>query len=361
MSSISVYGYDPSMLAAIGEYEESIDEAILAPGDVGFSLRNMPTYSETSETKEIPENKERLTTCPFLDLPFEIRHEILSYIMPRTFYLHPGTDAWYRAAAPIWATCRSVYDECMRMLYGNCTFNIVITYGSTTFSQRYVSDRQGYRGRTLIPGRRFDFPESISEANRVLVRKVRLSIIRPDGYGGIVQHDCSSPYAIALGLCTRVHRVCEILRMSSEIQTLYIDYYDSPGDNERQDLDMMRFILQNLYELKNLRTVKIWVNNPDPAKTVYISQTELGLARGCKEKSLLDLPSHVRMEIYRHLFPCSDDAKRYGLETLIRHYVNTAIMRTCRVIYNETTDFIKGSPAIDLPALTWDLDGQLTK
>lgn len=288
MSSISVYGYDPSMLAAIDDYhvkEDCIGEAVPSTSGVGSSLVNSPTSSSEPPKTRTPSRygEKQSSTSTFLELPTEIRHEILSYVMPRTFYLHPGTDVWYRATSPVWATCRAVYNECMRMLYGDCTFDIVITYGSTIFSQKYVSSRQSYRGRTLIPGRKLDFPNSISEANRALMRKVRLSVIRPDGYGGFIHHDCSSPHAIALGLRTRIHGLCQIMQRSPEIRELYIDYYDSPGDDQIKNLVIMRMILQILYELKNTRTVKIWTNNPNGPKVAYISQLQDGLTHSCKE------------------------------------------------------------------------------
>ena len=129
MTSISVYGYDPQMLAAVNAQSivQKVQEQSEEPLEAAISC---------------PVQKIR-TECYLLNLPYELRSQIYRYTMPATI-LTPMGIVWLRATAPIWATCRIIYRECIGMIYSDCWFDINVTYEKPTFGYQWSTPKAGF-------------------------------------------------------------------------------------------------------------------------------------------------------------------------------------------------------------------------
>ncbi len=68
---------------------------------------------------------------------------------------------------------------------------------------------------------------------------------------------------------------------------------------------------------------------------------------------ILSLPPEIRAEIYRHLLPYSTCSETNGIREVVWHSGDAAIMRTCRLIYEETYHFLYGLCEFEF---TWILD-----
>lgn len=112
MDSMSVYGYAAHTLAST---------------DSPYS--HQPQESTKAEQPRISRPK----SCPFLNLPYELRSQIYSYVLLNTTeHPHQGI-VWNRATAPIWATNQQIYRECINLMYGNPTFLIDVRYDRVEF------------------------------------------------------------------------------------------------------------------------------------------------------------------------------------------------------------------------------------
>jgi len=94
MASISVYGYDPEMLI---DHDELYNEGI----------------SSESNVVEAHKLEAQSTSCPLLELPYELRAQIYSYVLPSTTRLTKYGAVWHRATAPMWSASRQLYNECI--------------------------------------------------------------------------------------------------------------------------------------------------------------------------------------------------------------------------------------------------------
>lgn len=69
-----------------------------------------------------------------LELPFELRKEILRYLLPTTIQTTSKGVAWLRGHTSVLTVNKRLYLEGIRMIYGDCTFVIDVTWDSITFA-----------------------------------------------------------------------------------------------------------------------------------------------------------------------------------------------------------------------------------
>ena len=227
MDSIAVYGYDPGMLAA------------------SQNMQDTESFQDATQSLQVsPGNGEKFER--FLELPSEIRRQIYSYVMPSTSD-EPGSGIiWTRATAPIWSTCQLIYDECMSMLYSDCTFVIDVEYKGLSFHHRHtISTATGIRK----PKRIYPFPEKIAPRNLEILRKIYVRLQQPDSYTGFIKYDCLNTHALSLRMAAQVENLCIILQALSEIQELRIELN---GAVQSPDI-----VLGSFWELGNVKNMKI--------------------------------------------------------------------------------------------------------
>ena len=212
MTSISVYGYDTGMLVA---HDSSVKEGTF----------------ETSELEEPHKLTTGCTRCLFLELPYELRAQIYSYVLPSTSNVTNRGLVWDRGA-PIWATNRQIHSECIGPLYGNGTFLVEVGYDYIHFVHQYRLPTSN-----LIAKRIHIFPEKISPRYQILMRRFKIIVKEVDSYTGMIMYNCSNTEALYLKLRQQMQKLCDFLREFPEVRNLEILY-----DQEYRKVNMERLM-----------------------------------------------------------------------------------------------------------------------
>ena len=199
MASISVYGYDTAMLTAHASF--SNDEA-----------------RETSELEEPHKLRVGCTRCPFLELPYELRAQIYSYVLPSTSNATNRGLVWDRGA-PIWATNRQIHSECIGHLYGSGTFLIEVGYDYIQFIHQYRLPTSN-----LVAKRVHRFPDKIPARYQILMRRFQITVKEVDSYTGMIMYNCSNTEALYVKLRQQMQMLCDFLRGLPEVRNLEILY-----------------------------------------------------------------------------------------------------------------------------------------
>ena len=306
MSSISVYGYDSEILN-ISELEDFLH------------------HSEEPHKADLPQTS-RQRGCPILNLPYELRTHIYSYILPRTVDLPDRGVVWHRATAAIWATNRQVYQECLRLIYGNPTFLIDVKCDKIEFLYQWTLP-QG----SLIPKRIFNFPDPIVARNRPIMRKFHVRVHQVDGYMGMVKYNYSNPEILARSLRCQVSIFCGFLKEMYEICELRISYHG--GDSESHV--MLPLVMEPFRQIKTTRIVTV----QDPLGTNEGLRTELQdhLTDAYTRNSLMRLPLELREHVYRHALPHTLSTGTGDNKITRWCSGEISILGTCRQVNTEAT------------------------
>ena len=212
MTSISVYGYDTAMLVA---RDSSVKE----------------DSCETSVLEEPHKLSVGCTRCLFLELPYELRAQIYSYVLPSTRNVTNRGLVWDRGT-PIWATNRQIHSECIGPMYGNGTFLVEVGYDYIHFVHQYRLPTSN-----LIAKRIHRFPEKISPRYQTLMRMFHITVKEVDSYTGMIMYNCSNTEALYLKLRQQMQKLCDFLQGLPKIRNLEILY-----DQEYRKVNMERLM-----------------------------------------------------------------------------------------------------------------------
>ena len=201
--SINPYGYDPSMLAVVNAVSSQEDQRPAPP----------PSPAPSSNKASIPPEGR----CPILTLPYELRAQIMSYILPYTIFSPAKEVVWLRGHTAALSTCRVIYEECMGIFYGQAEFLIDVHFDRIVFDYQWLVanndlskanyDRKlgpEFRitesSHNLIPSRKFDFLSHFSPELRGMMRSfvVRLHVV--DGYDGMIMYNTSKEEVLMSGM-----------------------------------------------------------------------------------------------------------------------------------------------------------------
>lgn len=316
MNSISVYGYNPEMLT-VSEFE-------------GFL--HLSEEPPKAEMPQIP----RRRGCPFLKLPSELRTHIYSYVLPNTVELPDRGVVWQRATAAIWATNRQVYEECIRLIYGNPTFLVDVRYDKVEFLYQW-SLPQG----TLIPKRIFNFPDPFPARNRPLMRKFHVRVNQVDGYTGMIKYNYSNPEILARTLRCQVSILCGFLKETYEIRELRIGYHG--GDSESHA--MLPLVMEPFRQIKTTKTVTI--EDPLGANEGLRTELQEHLTDAYTRNSLMRLPLELREHVYRHAMPHTLSTGTGDNKVITWCPGKISILSTCRQVNIEATRVLYATNEFD--------------
>ena len=306
MGAISVYGYDTEMLCI--------------PELVDFYH-----HSEEPPKAEVPHSS-RKQGCPFLELPYELRTHIYSYILPSTVEYPDRGIVWLRAAAAIWVLNRQLYKECIRLIYGNPTFLIDVRYDKIEFLHQWTLPQ-----KLLFPKRVFSFPDPIVAQNRPLMRKFHVRIHQVDGYTGMVKYNYSNPEKLARGLRCQVDIFCDLLKGMYEIRELRISCHG--GDEGSHAL--MPLVMEPFWQLKTTKIVT--VQGPSRVNERFNLKLQQHLTDAYTKNSLMRLPLELRELVYCHALPYTLSTGS-GQQKVIKWCPgDISIMCTCRQVNIEAT------------------------
>lgn len=305
MDGLSVYGYDPEMLV------------------VSDSLY-------LHQTREQPKAEEPQTPrqrgSPFLNLPYELRAYIYTYVLPSTID-HPDRGVvWLRATAAIWTTNRQIYRECITLMYCNPTFLIDIRYDRVELLYQFLLYQS-----SLIPKRIFNFPDPIAARNWPLMRKFHLRVHQVDSYTGMIKYNYSNPEVLARALRCQVDILCAFLKELPEILELRISYYG--GDEESHKV--LPLAMEPFWQLRNTQAVTMQV--PGQVSEGFGTKLQEHLTDAYMRNSLMRLPLELREHVYRHALPHSLSTDTGDNKIFTWFSGDISILGTCRQINMEAT------------------------
>ncbi|KXL50769.1 hypothetical protein M433DRAFT_43195, partial [Acidomyces richmondensis BFW] len=190
-----------------------------------------------------------------LQLPLELRQEILSYLLPRTKELAennalgnharnfsavrkrmakgmvlpeapalksinrsippnltvsrngitiPSNVVWQRGNVNILTVCRQLHDECAKMIYGNNTFLLFITFNGITFRFRWLLPSG------LAPSASKSFLDMLPPKYLKLIKRVVVHIDHVDSYTGQIKFNVGGK-GLTYGLRRQVQRLVTAL------------------------------------------------------------------------------------------------------------------------------------------------------
>ncbi|MCJ1374561.1 hypothetical protein MMC20_005793 [Loxospora ochrophaea] len=316
MNAISVYGYELSMLS-------KVETPILEEERKSDRTMSPPNHDKTSDR------------CRLLQLPLELREQIYRDLLPTTTST-PKDIAWLRGNITILAANSQIYSEALPLMYSNATFVIDVAWDCITFAYQWLLPSG------LIPSERMPFP--LSPRHLPLTRRFRIRIHHVDSYTGMVKYNYSGR-GLTNGLKDQVSTLCTVLSSLPEIHTLHIHLQDdNPPTTSATSTD---HLLTPFLTLHNTRTVSLSSSPPSLASSRPIFTTlSTRLQNSYHKTSLLRLPPELRAMIFHYLLiselPWPRQSRRengmvswaYSMG-YVHPRGNTAILRTCRRIYEE--------------------------
>lgn len=306
-SYISVYGYETSMLS---RNEVSKQQEITVPQK--SELEAMSQFSRK---------------CMILELPFELRKEILRYLLPATIEIKSKGVAWLRGHTAILMANRRLYAEGVRMMYGESTFVIDVTWDSITFAYQWLL------ANGLVPKRTLAFPGKLAERNVANVRNVIVCVHHVDNYMGMIKYGFEGP-GLREGLKLQVEKLCRTLQEVYHLSRLRIHF-----QNDSHTAGVDREILKPLLSLKNVRTVEA----TGSVTSEFARKLERHLNGVYERSSFFRLPAELRERVYDLLLPYTEimvNTHPTQHKYVRWRYGHTAIMYTCSEIYTESSNLL---------------------
>lgn len=207
MESISVYGYNHDLLDLV-----ATSPKVQRQNDLFAEIRSYHKLSEGG------------IACPLLDLPFEIRVNIYSYLLPATVELAGKGVLWRRGNITILSVNKQIYDEATKIMYGNATFVIDVAWDGITFAYQWLLSTG------LVPKTRLAFPKSFAWRNLGLVRKVMIRIHQVDSYTGMMKYNYAGRNPLTAGLKDQVETLCTSLQKMAQLRQLHIHLQNNDYD-----------------------------------------------------------------------------------------------------------------------------------
>ena len=310
-SNISVYGYDPSMLLA--------NTSALTANCSVESLAESEPYDVHSKQD---------TACHILQLPVELRLKIIGLVLPYTVDTGTRGIAWIRGHSALLATCRLLYDEGIRFMYGSNPFVIDVVWDKVSFAYQWLLSNG------LIPKRTLAFPSKIAPRNVSQIRQLFVRIHHVDNYTGMVKHNFGGP-GLREGLRLQLEQLCKTtFQDMHEIRHLTIHFQN---DSHTTSVDQQ--ILKPLLKLTKTRTI----NFSGTITPNFQRLLTTHLTNAYTRNSLLRLPPEVRTLIYNLLLPHTQTI--LNTHPTQHKYVrwrkgHVEILRTCSTIHKEASSLL---------------------
>ena len=214
--------------------------------------------------------------CPFMELPYELRIHIYSYVLPGITEHRFRGIIWTRATAAIWATNRQIHRECVNLIYGNSTFLIDVGYDKVEFLYQWILPQN-----SLVPKRVFNFPHPIAASNRPLMRKFHVRIHQVDSYTGMIKYNYSNPEVLSRGFRSQVSMLCSLLYEMHEIRDFRISYEGGDEDSHK----LLPLVMDPFWRLKN--TKKVAVKDPGRVNELIRKKLQEHLTDAYAKNSLM--------------------------------------------------------------------------
>lgn len=203
------------------------------------SLPRHESFQELEERSRSPASQR--PKFPLLKLPFELRQQILGYILPHTHEFRdtgllsdhvrnfsavkkreakgmvlPRRNAvnqaasisnvvWKRGNIDILRVCKQLHHECTEMIYGWNTFLLFVTYSGIVFRYRWLLPSG------LAPSRSFNLLKTMPRRYLRLMRKLVIHVDHVDPYTGMIKFNVQGK-GLTAGLKSQLEQLVDAIR-----------------------------------------------------------------------------------------------------------------------------------------------------
>lgn len=110
--------------------------------------------------------------CHLLKIPFELRAEIFTYLLPTTINRPMTGTHWIPGTTALLAVSKQIHDEAASLLYGRATFTLEVL-GRVGVVFKYKGQRR--------PWKWYSFPSIIGQSYCRFIRKIHISVVYFEG------------------------------------------------------------------------------------------------------------------------------------------------------------------------------------
>ncbi|KAI9874679.1 MAG: hypothetical protein M1830_009421 [Pleopsidium flavum] len=246
------------------DYDSSI------PGRYG--IRNMQDQSadDFGSKRHLREDPKLCSTTItgrprlLLQLPFEIRSHICSYLLPTTVEQNSKGIVWRRGNVAILAVNKQLYEEALKILYGNSTFVVDVDWDAISFKYQWLLPSG------LVPSRTMRFPDDIAARNVPLIKRLHIRVHHVDSYTGMVKYNYGG-HGLTDGLKSRVEDLCRVLKGFPVLAKLEIELLDG-----NKDMELGQTVLEPFSQLSNVHRATV----SGPVAVAYARYLEGCMIRG---------------------------------------------------------------------------------
>lgn len=205
------------------------------------------SWDELEERSRSPASQK--PKFPLLELPLELRQQILRYLLPRTqefrdsgslgeharnfsavkkrgakgMIIPSSANAsgvsnvvWQRGNIHVLGVCKQLHDECAELLYSTNTFLLFVTYGGISFRFRWLLPSG------LAPSRSYNFIKLLPERYLHLIKRVVVHVDHVDSYTGMIKFNVDGN-GLTHGLRKQVQSLVEALQASNNSDAIADD------------------------------------------------------------------------------------------------------------------------------------------
>jgi hypothetical protein len=128
---------------------------------------------------------------------------------------------WHRGCTAILGVCRQVHEEAADILYGQNTFELVVTLSAITFQYRWQTRDGG------MPSRGYSFLEHFSQRNVLRVRIYVVYVELVNDYTAMMQYDFRRPHELPARMRARVEELVQQLAAAPCLQCVQVNLLKS--------------------------------------------------------------------------------------------------------------------------------------
>lgn len=227
------------------------------------SLQRHESFDELEARSRSPASSK--PKFPLLDLPLELRQQILSYLLPHTQEFKdsgrlseharnfsavkkrgakgmvlPASNAgpasnnvgvsnvvWQRGNISILSTCSQLHRECTELIYGTNTFLLFVTYNAIQWRFRWLLPSG------LAPSRSYLFLELLPQRYMRLIKRVIVHIDHVDSYTSMIKFGVGAK-GLKHGLKRRVQQLVLALQSAEQERSdEKVDAIEEGGEERR--------------------------------------------------------------------------------------------------------------------------------
>ncbi|KAL8678841.1 MAG: hypothetical protein Q9186_004824 [Xanthomendoza sp. 1 TL-2023] len=178
--------------------------------------------------------------CRLLELPLELRTEIIHYVLPTCIDHAFVGPCWIKGTTAILRTSKRLHDEAAQLMYSQATFLINVVWDCTTFVCQWLLSPSSTRQK------QYAFPDVFGKHYFSCMKRFKVVIDKMDTYFGYSKNHTAG---LSLGVREQLVSLGPILKAVPEISRLHLHFHDSVVMSVKDES-----VLKPIVNLPNVRS-----------------------------------------------------------------------------------------------------------